>query len=218
MAKNENCNPCEQFKTMIGGQALIEGIMMRGPEKDAVVVRSGGDLKVEGEIKDFVLKLFEEKQTPVILVEKDRLYVNFVNDHVTAVQAAISSKVPPVGEYQGAPIYQVCVYVTGEEEKILAPAVHLCEITRWHPGGVDMIAKGGGERTAILRYLENNGILPEEIIAFGDGENDMGMLQLAGIGVAMGNAEEVVKQIADYVTADIDDDGIEKALRHFGLI
>ena len=60
--------------------------------------------------------------------------------------------------------------------------------------------------------------MPEEIIAFGDGENDIGMLQLAGIGVAMGNAEEVVKQNADYITADIDDDGIEKALRHFGLI
>ena len=40
-------NQQEKFKTMIGGQALIEGIMMRGPEKDAVVVRTGGELKVE---------------------------------------------------------------------------------------------------------------------------------------------------------------------------
>ena len=39
--------PKEKFKTMIGGQALIEGIMMRGPEKDAIVVRQGDELKVE---------------------------------------------------------------------------------------------------------------------------------------------------------------------------
>ena len=47
MAKKENKACCEQFKTMIGGQALIEGIMMRGPEKDAIVVRTGEGLKLE---------------------------------------------------------------------------------------------------------------------------------------------------------------------------
>ena len=43
----ENTQCCEKFKTMIGGQALIEGIMMRGPEKDAVVVRTPDGLKVD---------------------------------------------------------------------------------------------------------------------------------------------------------------------------
>ena len=47
MTKQENCKPCEKFKTMIGGQALIEGIMMRGPEKDAVVCRGKDGLTVE---------------------------------------------------------------------------------------------------------------------------------------------------------------------------
>ena len=55
-------------------------------------------------------------------------------------------------------------------------------------------------------------------MAFGDGENDIDMLHYAGIGVAMGNASDLVKSNADYVTADIDDDGIEKALKHFGII
>lgn len=40
----------------------------------------------------------------------------------------------------------------------------------------------------------------QQIIAFGDGENDMEMLRFAGIGVAMGNADPEVKEIADYVT------------------
>ena len=46
--KKDNVQPCcEKFKTMIGGQALIEGIMMRGPEKDAIVVRHGDELELE---------------------------------------------------------------------------------------------------------------------------------------------------------------------------
>ena len=47
MAQNNKQPCCEQFRTMIGGQALIEGIMMRGPEKDAMVVRTDGELQVE---------------------------------------------------------------------------------------------------------------------------------------------------------------------------
>ena len=44
---NKESQCCEKFKTMIGGQALIEGIMMRGPDKDAVVIRTGDGLTVE---------------------------------------------------------------------------------------------------------------------------------------------------------------------------
>ena len=62
------------------------------------------------------------------------------------------------------------------------------------------------------------GITEQEIIAFGDAENDLEMLQYAGIGVAMGNANEELKMIADYVTTDVDDDGIWNACKHFELI
>jgi len=175
-------------------------------------------MPVNGVAKDFSLDVFNEKKIPVILVEQHRLYLNFESQHVTDVQASISSKVPPIAEYEGDEFYQACIYVTEEQEHILNPIREYCEITRWHPGGVDVIAKGGGKRTAIQRYLQDHGITPEEIIAFGDSENDMGMLQLAKIGVALGNAEEQVKAIADYVTDDIDEDGLAKALKHFGLI
>ena len=63
-----------------------------------------------------------------------------------------------------------------------------------------------------------HGLESSEIMAFGDGDNDIDMLKFAGIGVAMGNAGDAVKAAADYVTASVDDDGIEKALEHFGLI
>ena len=55
-------------------------------------------------------------------------------------------------------------------------------------------------------------------MAFGDGENDIQMLKFAGVGIAMGNADDEVKAAADYVTDSVDENGIEKALRHFHLI
>ena len=55
-------------------------------------------------------------------------------------------------------------------------------------------------------------------MAFGDGGNDISMLRHAGIGVAMGNANDNVKAVADYVTTSVDEDGIAHALEQFKII
>lgn len=55
-------------------------------------------------------------------------------------------------------------------------------------------------------------------IAFGDGGNDVDMLRFAGIGVAMGNATDEPKTVADYVTDSVDDAGISNALHHFEIL
>ena len=55
-------------------------------------------------------------------------------------------------------------------------------------------------------------------MAFGDGGNDTNMLKVAGIGVAMGNAGDSLKKVADYVTTTVDDDGIKRALEYFHVI
>ena len=62
------------------------------------------------------------------------------------------------------------------------------------------------------------GINPANIIAFGDGENDLEMIQMAGIGVAMGNGMPVLKEHADHITKTNDDEGIAHALAHFGIV
>ena len=173
---------------------------------------------ITGEAKGYLLKLFREKTMPVLLVEEDRMYLNFADERVARVQADISTDVPPVGEYNGGTIYQICVYLREDEESILAPIADSCEITRWNRGGVDVIARGGGKVRGIQQYLEANGLTREETIAFGDGDNDTQMLKFARIGVAMGNAWPATKEAADYITDHVDHDGIANALRHFGLI
>ena len=84
MAKN-NEQPKEKFKTMIGGQALIEGIMMRGPEKDAIVVRTKDGLKLD--VKDRkVYKKGSFATWPLI-----RGVVGFFDSQVTGVKALMQS-------------------------------------------------------------------------------------------------------------------------------
>ncbi len=83
---DENKQPCcEQFKTMIGGQALIEGIMMRGPEKDAIVVRSGGELKVD--VKPRKIR----PKNSILTKPFIRGAVNFFDSQVTGVKALMQS-------------------------------------------------------------------------------------------------------------------------------
>lgn len=78
-------------------------------------------------------------------------------------------------------------------------------------GGVD-------KKTSIQMLLDYMKVSKEETIAFGDGLVDIPMFEVCGSSVAMGNATEQVKKAATYVTDDVDRDGMEKALRHFGFI
>ena len=173
---------------------------------------------IEGKAKEFLVQSFNSHTFPSLIVEERDMYLNYVSDHVTEVNNRMSIAVPPLSDYKGGKIYQVCAYLRPEDEHLVDPIREDCVMTSWHYGGKDIIAGGGGKMSGIKRYLELAGIKREEIIAFGDAENDLEMLQFAGIGVAMGNGAEEVKAAADYVTADIDDDGIEKALKHFGLL
>lgn len=82
----------------------------------------------------------------------------------------------------------------------------------------DLMLWGVDKQTGLARLLERIGIAPRECIAFGDNQNDLEMLRFAGIGVAMGNGDPVLKARSDYVTAPVDADGIYLGLQHFGLI
>ena len=84
--------------------------------------------------------------------------------------------------------------------------------------GTIIYSAAGGKTIGIREFLKAKGIAREETMAFGDGENDMGMLEFVHIGVAMGNAEPCVKEIADHVTSSVDEGGIMNALISFDLI
>lgn len=168
--------------------------------------------------RDYLVRLFREKKRPVILADRERMYINFSTSAVQRAQAAISTPVPEVGEYRGEKLFQAIVFAHEGAEEELSRVLPGCGLTRWNPYGLDITPQGGGKVMGIRLLLEKWGISREEIAAFGDGENDAEMLRFAGIGVAMGNAPESVKEAADYVTSSVDEDGVARGLQGLGIL
>ena len=171
----------------------------------------------QGEM-EVLAHIFQAKRIPFALIGENGRYINYVNDTVVQTQAETQGTIPSLGSYGGEKVYQILAFVPEHQKKLLDDLLDECAVTSWSDTGIDIIPKEGGKSAGIRKYLEEQGLDRSEVMAFGDGENDIEMIRFAGIGVAMGNAAESVKAAADYVTDTIDNDGIEKALRHFGLI
>lgn len=84
--------------------------------------------------------------------------------------------------------------------------------------GSDVIEKAVSKADGLRMLCNYFGVPETNTIAFGDSMNDMEIVQAAGIGVAMGNSVKELKDAADYVTSDIDQDGVWNACVHLGLI
>ena len=84
--------------------------------------------------------------------------------------------------------------------------------------GWEAVPAGCSKGKGIDMLRERLGVPFEDCYAFGDSNNDVTMLRHVRHSVAMGNSPEAVRAICSYVTARPGEDGIEKALRHFGLI
>ena len=82
---------------------------------------------------------------------------------------------------------------------------------------IEVNAEGIDKGIGILELGRRLGISREEIMACGDGDNDLEMLKAVGVGVAMGNADADVKAAADYVTDTNEEEGVAKAVEKFAL-
>ena len=85
------------------------------------------------------------------------------------------------------------------------------------PFNLEILSPGGGKGRAIRALAQKMGITMDEVMALGDGSNDLGMLEVSGIPVAMGNAVEVLKKAAKYIAPDVDEDGAAIAIEKFAL-
>lgn len=102
-----------------------------------------------------------------------------------------------------------------EDFKVLEEEYNLVP---WGNGMYDVLKRDRSKAAGIEEIREKLGVKQEEIICFGDGFNDMEMIEYAGMGVAMGNGREELQRIADYVTDSVDNHGIYNACKKFGLI
>ncbi|MED4599911.1 Cof-type HAD-IIB family hydrolase [Paenibacillus validus] len=139
---------------------------------------------------------------------------------IDASFGALSLEYPPVDPlfYTHSPVYQAYLFCPVEEEPLYTARFPEYRYHRWHRLAADVMPAGGSKAVGIQKLLEAVGAAPAQCYAFGDGLNDKEMLAWVGTGIAMGNASDEVKAVADRVTATSSEDGIWHGLKQVGLI
>ena len=166
-----------------------------------------------------LLPYIEKERIPVGFVGKDFCLFNHINDLSRQFALDLQQGEGDVAAcIESDAIYQLSAFLPEENEPEFLRSCPGCIAVRWSPDFCDILPVGGGKPNGLAHTLAHLGSTREQSIAFGDGGNDVTMLEYAGIGVAMGNACDAAKAAADYVTDDITADGLAKALAHFGLI
>lgn len=163
-------------------------------------------------------QMFRAKDFPLIFKTEEALYANLIDDTVVQVMKDVSTPLPEVREYQGEPLYMAIAFGSRRETDAVAGPLTGCRTSIWHPDAADIVPVDSGKIIGIQKMLERFDLSRDEILAIGDGENDMDMIQYAGFSAAMGNAGAELRRAADYVTSSVDEDGILRAMEHFQLL
>ncbi|MCM2980276.1 Cof-type HAD-IIB family hydrolase [Niallia circulans] len=108
-------------------------------------------------------------------------------------------------------------YLKEVEARLQKELANDLSVMRSKPYFLEFTELGVTKGTSLAILIEKLGISREEVIAIGDSYNDVAMIEFAGLGVAMGNAPDDVKQLADYVTDTNNNDGIAKVIDTFIL-
>lgn len=168
-----------------------------------------------------VIDLAEQYGFDLNVMTHDNMYVTGMGERVQYIAKMINI-MPEVTDVRAIAatqsVVQMCPYIDKELEQKIMPLLPDCVGSRWIDLFMDLNLKGVDKSLGISEVMKYYGMDLSQAMAFGDGGNDIPMVRDAAIGVAMGNACDELKQVADYVTSSVDEDGVVRALEHFGLI
>ncbi|MFB5191977.1 Cof-type HAD-IIB family hydrolase [Alicyclobacillus fastidiosus] len=199
---------------------------------DTYVVYNGGLLVYQGEIMEqteidqgtlsSIVRRIQAHHHSLIVNEVDEFSV--YTDDLEYVLGSLGKHWNREGmkRFDGihGPVSQIELYCPFEEIHEYIDAYPNLTFHPWSTGAsiFNVIPKGVSKAGGIETIIQRLGIDRSEVVAFGDGPNDLEMISFAGMGVAMGNAVDELKAVAKLTTRDADDDGIQYALQQLGLI
>lgn len=168
------------------------------------------------------LVLLAKTHNHALTFEGDEYYFADQADHDYVFESVASLKVAQPGVdadyWKKADIYQMFLHILDGEESQYESILDRLHFIRWHQKAVDVLPTGGSKAQGIEQVLKLLGLTREQAIAFGDGLNDKEMLEYVGFGVAMGNSHPDVIPYADFVTTDVDNQGIRNGLIEAGIL
>ena len=168
-----------------------------------------------------VIDLSEQYGFDLNVMTHQDMYVSSMGERVRKIASMINI-MPTVADVRAIaatqPVVQMCPYISRELEQEIMPLLPDCVGSRWIETFMDLNVRGVDKSLGIQQVMNYYGLTMAEAMAFGDGGNDLPMVRDAAVGVAMGNACDELKAVADYITSSVDEDGVSRALEHFGLI
>ncbi|RHW39799.1 Cof-type HAD-IIB family hydrolase [Lysinibacillus yapensis] len=209
---------------------MIESVLEE-LEIDTFVTFNGQYVVYKGEVlftdsvpKDYLAKIIrfgEARNHPVVFID-DKEMIASVDDHSFIEQGITTLKYPyPQSNplfYEDNEVYQTLIFMEEKDEQLYRDSFPEVKFVRWHPYSCDILPKDGSKARGIQYLLERMNIPIENSIAFGDGLNDIEMLQAVGTSVAMGNGHEKAKKAANLVTDHVDEDGLARAMSKLNII
>ena len=156
-------------------------------------------------------------QVPIMTYEGDYIITEDTTDKYVRIEAGIN-KMPikalnDFSEEVTFPVTKCLMVADGWVLEEILPKMQkefgdVLNIFRSEPFFMELTPPGIDKATSLERLLELTGLKREELIACGDGFNDVSMIKYAGLGVAMSNAQDAVKEVADEITLSNDEDGV----------
>lgn len=175
---------------------------------------------IEPNILERVMDFADQRDHPLVFLNEHKM-VSSIDFHPDIDESIKSLKFPhPEMDkefYRSNDVYQALVFCEEHEEQQYHQAFQNVDFVRWHRVSCDILPKGGSKALGIKHLIKSTGHRLEDTIAFGDGLNDLQMMEVAGYSVAMENGHEETKKRANHVTSHVDEDGLAKAFDFLGL-
>lgn len=167
------------------------------------------------------LSYVEQQQMTTMCFTDKEMYINRIDPVSVALRDQLGFEMPPLrplDEMRGKEVYQFIAVQPAERDAEVLSFLNRCRMPRWHHAFTDLIPCDSSKAVGIECMLSHFGIDREDSMAFGDGANDIEMLDYVGYGIAMGNAADIVKEHAKFTTDSADNDGIMKALKAMKIV
>lgn len=158
---------------------------------------------------------------PLVFMDHSTMKASFENHaDIHESLGSLHFKHPEVDPYyyEENEIFQTLLFCKETDEAPYVSSYKDLHFIRWHKVSTDVLPSGGSKAKGIEIMMNRLGVDRNNVIAFGDGLNDLEMLEFAGVGVAMGNGVQKAKDVADIVTKPVDEDGISHGLELLKLI
>lgn len=157
---------------------------------------------------------------PVMFLEEDSMYINKADDLIRREMEEIHTPMPEIREVAGVPendIFMAVPYCCDRIWNSFCGRLKHVKWTRWSRA-LDVMSSDVGKGEAVRHVLRRYRLKKEEVMAVGDGPNDLELFGACGVSVCMGNGSPQLKQAASYVTDHIENHGLRNAFAHFGMI